>query len=178
MSKQEAVKPIDSGQFENYIEEYRKLVYSVCYSFTKNPFDAEDLAQETFLAAYKNFDKFESTNPKSWFCTIAANKCRDFLKSPARKITAVESEDLAYISDSAPATEAELEVRQGDQNVREVCERLKEPYRSVAVAYFCFDETLTEISHKTGDNVKTVATRLYRAKKLLQVIVKEDPAWN
>lgn len=144
----------------------------------KNSFDAEDLAQETFLSAYKHLASFDNRNPKSWLATIAANKCRDFLKSPARRISAVDADDLAMICDEDERVETEVEDKIGEENVRRLCARLKEPYRSVATAYYCFDKTITEISAETGDNPKTVATRLYRAKALLKIILQEDPTWS
>ncbi len=144
----------------------------------KNSFDAEDLAQETFLSAYKHLASFDNRNPKSWLATIAANKCRDFLKSPARRVAAVDTEDLAMICDESESVETAVEGKIGDETVRRLCARLKEPYRSVATAYYCFDKTITEISDETGDNPKTVATRLYRAKSLLKTLVKEESTWS
>lgn len=149
-------------------------MYSICLSFVKNPYDAEDLTQETFVSAYKSFGSFDNKNPKSWFCTIAANKCRDFLKSPARRISLVDTESLGYIRDDSATVFEEVERRAGNEQAYLLCCRLKEPYRSVAVAHYCNDETLTEISERTGENRKTVATRLYRARNLLKIMVKEE----
>ena len=168
------VTHIESVSFSDYIEAYKNLVYTICYSFVKNGFDAEDLAQETFLSAFKSFDRFDRRNPKSWFATIAANKCRDFLKSSARRVTAVDAADLEYIADTAPSVEDEAEVKFSQEEARRLCGRLKDPYRAVAVAYYCEDLTLAEISKLTGDNPKPVATRLYRAKKLLKIILSEE----
>ena len=42
------------AQFERYVAQYKGLVITVCLAMTKNYFDAEDLAQETFLSAYRN----------------------------------------------------------------------------------------------------------------------------
>lgn len=168
------MRKIDIKLFEQYIDDYKKLVYSICLSFVKNPYDAEDLAQETFIAAYRHFGSFDNKNPKSWFCTIAANKCRDYLKSPARRIHPVETQDLAYISDTATPVAEAVERMAADEQTLRLCSRLKEPYRSVAVAHYCRDETLTEISERTGENRKTVATRLYRARNLLKIMLKEE----
>ena len=170
------VTSIESVTFSDYIEEYKNLVYTICLSFVKNAFDAEDLAQETFLSAFKSFDRFDKRNPKSWFATIAANKCRDFLKSPARRVTAVEASDLEYIADSARSVEDEAEIKFSQEEAYKLCNRLKDPYRAVALAYYCGDLTLSEISKQTGDNPKTVATRLYRAKRLLKFILEEESA--
>lgn len=128
------------------------------------------------MAAYRNYETFDNRNPKSWFAMIAANKCRDFLKNPARRLTPVDTKDLEYISDGAVSVEEETERTAGNERVYYLCARLKEPYRSIAVAYYCHDETITEISNRTGDNRKTVATRLYRAKNLIKILLKEEDA--
>ena len=51
------------------ILEYQDLIFSICYKFTANYFDAEDLAQDTFLAAYKNYASFDGANERA--CSAA-----------------------------------------------------------------------------------------------------------
>ena len=80
---------------------------------------------------------------------------------------------LAFIP-AELSVEDEAEVKFSQEEARRLCGRLKDPYRAVAVAYYCEDLTLAEISKLTGDNPKTVATRLYRAKKLLKIILSEE----
>lgn len=109
---------------------------------------------------------------------IAANKCRDFLKSAARRIVAVEDEALILVGDDLADVEREVENRIGDENTYRLCDRLKEPYRTVAIAYYCLDKTVSQISSETGDNPKTIATRLYRARGMLKTMMKEDPQWS
>ena len=60
----------------------------------------------------------------------------------------------------------------GEEEVRAVCEQLEEPYRSVAVKYFCEDVPLSELSRDTGQKLKTLQTRLYRAKKMIKEFVR------
>ena len=68
------VRVIQKTMFLDLIKQYERLIFTICYSFTKNEFDAEDLAQETFLSAYKNISKFDGKNPKAWLTTIAASE--------------------------------------------------------------------------------------------------------
>ena len=67
------------------MSKYGQLVYTICLRNCGNPFDAEDLMQETFLAAYKGLDSFEQEKEQAWICKIALNKCLDFLKSAGRR---------------------------------------------------------------------------------------------
>ena len=67
------------------VDTYQNLVFSVCYKVTRDYFAAEDLAQETFLSAYKNLDGFEGGNEKAWLCRIATNKGIDYLRGSGRR---------------------------------------------------------------------------------------------
>ena len=88
----------------------------------------------------------------------------------------MDDADLDLIADASPDVENEVEEKFADERAAALCRRLREPYRSVALDYFCRDLTLAEISARTGDNPKTVATRLYRAKNLLKLLINEEAA--
>ena len=70
-------------QLSYWIDNYKDLIFSICYKITENYFDAEDLTQDTFLSAYKNIARFDGKNEKAWLARIATNKCLDFKKRGA-----------------------------------------------------------------------------------------------
>lgn len=165
---------IHKEQFASYIKQYERLIITICLSFTKNYFDAEDLAQQTFLSAYTNFGKFDGVNFKAWLTTIATNKCKDFLKSPSRAINNLSHEELEVLKDSGETPEDLVLQKHSRQKIYMLCEKLKEPYKTVSVNYFCEDIKLSEMASETGQSLKTLQTHLYRAKKLLKVLWKEE----
>ncbi|MBZ9687051.1 sigma-70 family RNA polymerase sigma factor [Clostridium estertheticum] len=165
---------IQKQQFANYIKQYERLIITICLSFTKNYFDAEDLAQQTFLSAYTNFAKFDGVNFKAWLTTIATNKCKDFLKSPARVINSVLPEDFEKLVDTGDSPEDVLLKKHSKEKIYILCDKLKEPYRAVAVNYFCEDIKLSDMAKDTGQSLKTLQTHLYRSKKLLKTLWKEE----
>lgn len=165
-------------QFERYVAQYKGLIITICLSMTKNYFDAEDLAQETFLSAYRNFGKFSGENPKAWLTKIAVNKCRDYLKSPAYKNLYLSDDDIAFIADSDITPEEHAEKDSSEFMVKRLCGRLKEPYRSVARCYFCEGKKLSQMAKETGQSLRTLETRLYRSKKLLKVLWKEEQGFE
>jgi RNA polymerase sigma-70 factor, ECF subfamily len=170
------VSVIQQEQFLAFVNQYQRLIFTICLSFTKNSFDAEDLAQETFLSAYRSLDAFDGKNPKAWLAAIAANKCRDCLKSPARKAETLTEEEWCLVENGGGTPEDELIDKDAATAVRALCDRLKEPYRTTATKYFCDGVKLSELSQDTGQNLKTLETQLYRAKKLLKVLWKEESA--
>jgi RNA polymerase sigma-70 factor (ECF subfamily) len=132
------------------------------------------LAQETFLSAFKNIDKFDGANAKGWLTTIAANKCKDFLKSSARKTYNLSEEELNLIEDRDSSPEDVVVRIDSHQKVRDVCLKLKEPYKTVSLNYFCNDLKLSDVAKNTGQNLKTLQTQLTRSKKMLRALWKEE----
>ena len=137
------------------LSDYQNLIFSLCYQMTQNYFEAEDLAQETFVAAYEHLDSFDGQHEKAWLCRIAMNKCLDFQRKNRRG--------------AIPQ----------DENVFMECESLKPPYRDIAVAYFCQEKSPEEIATEQNKNIKTVQTQIYRARARLQKIYgKEQMPWD
>ena len=165
---------IEKEQFASYIKQYERLIITICLSFTKNYFDAEDLAQQTFLAAYQNFESFDGNNLKAWLTTIAANKCRDHIKSKARTTVNFSEEEYENLVDTGDSTEETVVKKNTMERIESMCNKLKEPYRTVAISYFCKDIKLSHLAKETGQNIKTLETQLYRSKKLLKDLWKEE----
>ena len=165
---------IRQEEFADCVGQYERLVLTVCLSFTGNWFDAEDLAQESFLAAYRHLDAFDGRNMKAWLTAIAANKCRDYLRRPARRRENLTPDDLDCLADPAPTPQEGAESRETREVLHRCCGRLREPYRAVALWYFYRGGGLGELARQTGENIKTLETRLRRAKKLLRALWEEE----
>lgn len=165
---------IEKEQFASCIKQYERLIITICLSFTKNYFDAEDLAQQTFFAAYKNCERFDGTNLKAWLTTIAANKCKDYIKSKARATISFSDEEYEDLEDSGDSPEDTVVKKNTMERIEQVCNKLKEPYRTVAVSYFCKGIKLSHLAKETGQNIKTLETQLYRSKKMLKDLWKEE----
>ena len=168
----------DTARKEEYfvkiLNEYEKLVFSVCFRMTQHYFDAEDLTQETFLAFYKALPGFDGENPSGFLTRIATNKCLDYLKRAERRTVAAEDEVFAAV----PAKEGEPETLLLEKEVETLlniaCTNLKPPYSDVALAYYCRGQTGKQIAEASGRKVKTVQTQLRRAKAMLQKQLKKE----
>ncbi len=163
----------DEAYFEYLLNTYQKLVYTICYRTCGNPFDAEDLTQETYIAVYKNITSFDRNCEKAWISKIAINKCLDFLKSSKRKVQPVDEEFLEQMEDEYTPEMAYLQ-KESRNRLYESCQRLKEPYRTIATEHFYYEKTVSEIAGERERNVKTVQTQLYRARGMLKKMMKED----
>lgn len=160
---------INNEQYYEYlIDTYQNLIYSICYKIVRDYFDAEDLAQETFLSAYKHLSTFDRQYEKAWLCRIATNKCLDFMKRAEHRSIPTEEEYFMNQAECVPSPEENILETEIKQQLSERCNKLKTPYREIALDYFYSELSPAEIAKNTGKNLKTVQTQIYRARALLQ----------
>lgn len=159
-------------QFSVFLENYEKLVYTLCLRMSGNPFDAQDLTQEAFLSAWRGWEDFDGLHERAWICRIATNKCLDFLKSRKRKEENLEEETLMAIPDHRSGPEGRYLAEESQEMVRKLCRSLSPPYDEIAEAHFCEGKSVREIAEEKGRNMKSVQTQVYRAKAQLKKLLK------
>ncbi|MFR5601188.1 MAG: RNA polymerase sigma factor [Lachnospiraceae bacterium] len=156
------------------IQTYQNLIYSICYRLTGDYFEAEDLAQDTFLSAYKNLEHFDGANERAWLCKIATNKCIDHLKKAGRRSVPTEDGFFTTVADTRSSPEQDFLDQAVRQKLYQSCCQLKSPYREVALDYFYYEMEIGELVAKTGKNIKTLQTQIYRAKAMLRKLYREE----
>lgn len=159
--------------------QYEKLVYTICYQFTRNHHTAQDLAQDTFYSAFSHIDSCPSGNEKPWLARIATNKAKDFLKSAynrrivsAADDTLPEENGALFLTPSQPE-DITLE-KETIQKIAAHIRTLKEPYLQVSVLFFLEEKSVEEIATILERPPKTIHTQLYRAKQKLQENLKGE----
>ncbi|MBQ7065484.1 MAG: sigma-70 family RNA polymerase sigma factor [Lachnospiraceae bacterium] len=150
------------------VDNYQNLVFSICYKITGNYFDAEDMTQETFLSAYKNYSKFDGKNEKAWICRIATNKCIDFKRKPLKNQVPTEESFFLEVKDRNDSIEESVINAELKEELFKKCNGLKPPYDQIALFYFYEELTTSQIADKLNRNEKTVQTQIYRAKAMLK----------
>lgn len=151
------------------VNEYQNLIFSICLKLTKDYFVAEDLTQDTFLTAYQHLEEFDGKAEKAWLCRIASNKCIDYQKAAARRMIATAEEEIPELASSMDNEPLQTVLNKEVMKELENClELLSSPYREVAKQYFIDGKTAKEISEYTGIGIKTIQTRIYRAKEQLK----------
>ncbi len=164
----------DEEILERLIHQYQNLIYSICYRLTGDYFDAEDLAQDTFLSAYKNLSRFDGNNERAWLCRIATNKCIDYLKRAGRRSVPTEDEYFSSIPDGGSSPEQTCLEADVKRRLYDCCCQLSPPYREVALDYYYHEMEIGEIVAKTGKNIKTLQTQIYRAKGMLRKLYRKE----
>lgn len=167
-----------NAQFATLVEQYQRLVYTVCYQLVQDHQLAEDLAQDTFVSAFTHMDSCPPEHYKPWLARIATNKARDHLKSAwARRVSAPGDDGMPQSpppGTAAPPGPEDLAVTEDEAAaIRQMVRSLREPYLQVSVMYFLEERSVEEISRALRRPPKTVHTQLFRAKKMLQQQIRE-----
>lgn len=166
---------IDSKQYlAQMIIQYQNLVFSICVRMTKDYFAAEDLAQETFLSAFKNIDSFDGQNEKAWLCRIATNKCIDYQKQAARRMIPSEDSEFESRHSNQGLPEKDYIEQEVIELLQERCAQLKPPYDEIARMYFVEERRAEEIAEIKQKNLKTVQTQVYRARAMLRKLYGKE----
>ena len=167
-----------NAQFAGLVEQYQRLVYTVCYQLVQDHQLAEDLTQDTFVSAFTHMDSCPPEHYKPWLARIAANKARDHLKSAwARRVSAPGDDGMPQSpppGTAAPPGPEDLAVTEDEAAaIRQMVRSLREPYLQVSVMYFLEERSVEEISRALRRPPKTVHTQLFRAKKMLLEQIRE-----
>ena len=155
-------------------------LYSAALRMTRNPADAEDLVQETYLRAYRGFEGFkEGTNLKAWLYRILTNTYINQYRAAKRRPDQVDLDDVEDLylyrrlagngaSLGGPTPENEVLDRIPDDAVKEALESLPEQFRMAVLLADVEGFSYKEIAEIVDVPIGTVMSRLHRGRKLLQ----------
>src|SRR5437868_1406897 len=162
-----ATTPLDDPRdraFERMYQRYVQDVYRYALAVLRNPADAEDVTQTTFMNAYRAFkDGTEIEKPQNWLIKIAHNACRTRFIRAQRRPQEVPLEDSI---DRIAVPESER------PNVRSILRALGQlPFnqRSALVMRELEGRTYEEIADTLGVSVSAVETLLFRARRSLRL---------
>ncbi len=164
--------------FAELVTRHLSGVYNFSYRYVRNAADAEDIAQETFVRAWKNLKKFDtSKNLKTWLFTIAKNASLDMLKKKKpmafSKITETESELESFLapyvaSGELPEAAVDAKLLKGD--IDEALAKLPPAYRAVLALRYNEHLKFREIAATLGEPIDTVKSKHRRGLALLKNI--------
>ncbi|MFN3484155.1 MAG: RNA polymerase sigma factor [Planctomycetota bacterium] len=161
------------GNAEAYgalVDRYSARILSLAFAMTGDRHEAEDIAQDTFVRAYKGLARFRhKAKFSSWLYQIALNLCRDRLKSKGRQVRRVEDEELAALSpDPAHPAPRALVEEEFSRRTQEAIAALPVLYREAFVLRHLAGKEYAEIARILGIPAQTARVRAYRAREMLR----------
>lgn len=156
-------------QFEDIVNQYQRDLVNFHYRFVGNRYEAEDLAQETFIKAYKKFDTLKEPDKlKSWLYSIARNTVIDFFRKNKNKPFALDS---AILENVAEATAVDYQERvanlETSKELEHCIEQLIKEDRAIIKLLYYEGFSYKEIGELLHINQNTLKSRLHRARKIL-----------
>jgi RNA polymerase sigma-70 factor (ECF subfamily) len=170
----------DREAFGALVENFQTRIYSFCYQFFRDRDIATEMAQETFLRAYRYIKKYDSKRKFStWIYSIAKNICIDEKRKMDRSRTVpiddinpstILSDGQSYHLKDPSQVSLHLEDR---MLLEDAITRLPEKYRTAIILCYFQELPYQEIADILNLSLNLVKVRIFRAKKQLLEILKE-----
>ncbi len=173
----------DPAMFADDAMPLMSSLYSAALRMTRNAADAEDLVQETYLKAYRAYERFEAgTNLKAWMYRILTNSYINDYRKKQRRPDESDIDDvedlylyrrIGGLAGSTLGRSAEDELMElfGDAEVKEALEDLPEHYRLPVLLADVEGFSYKEIAEILDVPIGTVMSRLHRGRKQLQKLL-------
>ncbi|SCY51821.1 RNA polymerase sigma factor [Alkaliphilus peptidifermentans] len=172
------VKSVLQGEhqaFRQIVEKYKKYVFAIIYNITRNPEETENLSQEAFIQAYSSLATYKNQGLKTWLGRIAVNKAIDWNRKKNKELTGqIKYQQVQKnLNETIHTIEDEVVRREEIKRLKDICSRIPHKYGNILHKYYIQSMNYKEIAEEEGISIRTVESRLYRAKKLLRDNWKE-----
>ena len=171
----------DHEAFGQLVDRYAPVIVNLAYRMVGDRTEAEDLAQEAFIAAFKAMPTFRADSKFStWLYRIATNKCKDWLRAKRPGQTDVEIESVADEQMVEPRTpERLLSQQQVADQLERAIQRLPPLYREAFVMKHVEGLSYEEMEELLGVNGDTLKMRVYKGRvQLSRELAELNESWS
>jgi len=159
----------DQDAFAELVYTYQDSVYNLCYRMLYERTEAEDAAQEAFLRAYLNLQRYDpSRSFKTWLLTIASNHCIDRLRRRRLQWLSIDDPlpNLSLSSDEPEPEDATI-LSEQSKALQDLLNELNPEYRAAVVLRYWYDYSYAEIADILDTTESAIKSRLFRARQIL-----------
>lgn len=162
----EQIKAKDENAFIYMIDLYKKRILSLCYSYTSDYYEAEDLSQEVFIAVFNNIDKFRGDSSFSTYLyKITTSKCIDYTRKKSIK------NFLTGLFTFSKESNTDIDEK---SFIRQSIDSLPLDLKTPLVLYYYIGLNQKEIANILNLPLKTIEGRIYRAKNKLRNLIEKE----
>jgi RNA polymerase sigma factor (sigma-70 family) len=165
----------DVGAYEALVARYQRIAVRTAYLITGNSADAEDVAQDAFLKAYRTLDRFRRDAPfRPWILAIVTNEARNRGRASRRRATLALRVAADAQREAEPSAEAAVLALEDQRRLLEAMERLRDGDRLVLGYRYLLELSEAETAAALGCRRGTVKSRLSRALERLRRDLASD----
>jgi RNA polymerase sigma-70 factor (ECF subfamily) len=159
----------DQDAFAELVYAFQDAVYNLCYRMLYDSAEAEDAAQETFLRAYLNMQRYDpSRSFKTWLLSIASNHCIDRLRRRRLKWLSIDDPlPNLTLREDAPEPEDVTILNERSRAIQDLLQQLPPDYRAAVVLRYWYDFSYIEIADILDSTESAIKSRLFRARQML-----------
>jgi RNA polymerase sigma-70 factor (ECF subfamily) len=172
----------DVHAFDELVERYHGKIYGLTYNMTSNREDAEDLTQEVFVKAFQALPRFKGKSSfYTWLYRIAVNKTINYRKKRNRKRALsldqfdqeIKTDEVYHDLTSKGSPLRNVSLTELQKKMNEALQTLSEKHRTVVVMHDMQGIPHEEIAKVVGASVGTIRSRLFYARRQMQVELAE-----
>lgn len=165
----ERIRQGDSAAFTQIVEKHKDLVYTIVLRILQNREDAEEIAQDVFIKAYKALDKFEGKSKFStWLYRIAYNAAISKTRKKGLKTADLEDELIQnYSEDTFGEDLTQMSGEEQQRMLNKALSGLSGDENLLITLYYKNENSVEEISGITGLTESNVKVKLHRIRKKL-----------
>lgn len=161
----------DQARYAELVKRYQNFVFTIALRYASRREDAEEIAQDVFVKAYRSLADFRGDSKFStWLYTIVSTTCISFLRKKKIDTRSLDNEQVFEVADSQDSGMHANQVEQKSklQMVNEAIKLLSPDDAKLITLFYKGEQSLEEISRIMGMETNTVKVKLHRARQRLK----------
>ena len=159
----------DQSSYAILVERHKDMIYTIALRMLKNHEEAEEIAQDTFLKAYKSLKNFKFKSKFStWLYKIVYNLCISQLRKKKTQMFSIDDDETPHFEISETTYRVDsLEQNDRKKYIEKAINQLNEDEQTIILLYYHEELATEEIAKITDLSVSNIKVKLFRARKKL-----------
>lgn len=161
----------EQAQYAELVKRYQSFVFTIALRYTPNREDAEEIAQDVFVKAYRSLADFRGESKFStWLYTIVTTTCITFLRKKRLPVHSLDNEHIFEVADNQNSAFRANQVEQKSkvQVINEAIKLLSVDDARIITLFYQAEQSLEEIGRIIGVDPNTAKVKLHRARQRLK----------